>query len=169
MPRVHFVKKARKNNRDAGIKKGDSYYWWKFRFDGKHFSEKPPRPSQLTQSEYLSTVYSLQEQVEDMEVKDDNLQDVAEELRNVAVNLRDLGSEQEEKISNMPDSLQSSATADLLQSRADACEEVAGELENAAEEIEGLVDPEVDIDDPAAAGAEQAKIIIENIGWDYGD
>ncbi len=53
MARAHFVKKARKDNPAAGIKAGDSYYWWKFRRGGKHYSKTAPRPSQLTQSEYL--------------------------------------------------------------------------------------------------------------------
>jgi len=33
MPRVHFVKKARRDYPDDDIKKDESYYWWKFRFD----------------------------------------------------------------------------------------------------------------------------------------
>jgi len=53
MPRVHFVKHARKDN-DL-VKKGESYYWWKFRFTGKCMSKTPPRKSQLTESEYWKT------------------------------------------------------------------------------------------------------------------
>ena len=41
MPRVHHVKSARKDNPVA--KKGESYYWWKFRYGGKRYS-KTPRP-----------------------------------------------------------------------------------------------------------------------------
>ena len=36
MPRVHFVKKARKDYPSTGIQKGDSYYWWQFRYGGTH-------------------------------------------------------------------------------------------------------------------------------------
>jgi chromosome segregation ATPase len=156
MARVHFVKA------------GDSYYWWKFHFGGKHFSKTHPRPSQLTQSEYLSSAYALlQEQIEDMEIKDDNLEDVADELRSVADEVRTLGQEQEDKIGNMPDSLQDGETAQMMRGRAEACEEVAGELESAADEIEDLIDPDVDVDDPAAAGADQAQSIIDGIGWNF--
>lgn len=31
MARLHFVKSARKDNPSAEVKKGESYYWWKFR------------------------------------------------------------------------------------------------------------------------------------------
>lgn len=128
MARIHFVKKARKDYPAHSIKKGDFYYWWKFRFGGKHFSKKHPRPSQLTQSEYLSAAYGLQEQIEDLEIedleiRDDNLEDVAGELRSAADELHTLGSEQEDKIGNMPDSLQDSDTAERLRGRAEACEE----------------------------------------------
>ena len=165
MARATFVKKAVKDNPVA--KKGESYYWWKFRFGGKHYSKTAPRPSQLTQSDYLSSAYGFQEQIEDMKVEDDNLEDVAGELRSVADEVRTLGEEQEEKIGNMPDSLQESDTAQMLQGRAEACEALAGELESAADEIEDLIDPDVDVDDPAAAGADQAQSILGGIGWNF--
>ena len=63
MPRIHHVKSARKNYPSAGIKKGDSYYWWKFRYSSRQLSKTPPRASQLTQSEFLSQVYDLQDAI----------------------------------------------------------------------------------------------------------
>jgi hypothetical protein len=60
MPRVNFVKKARKAIPSSGIKVGDSYYWWKFRYGGKFVSKERPRQSQLTQSK-LSGVYAAEE------------------------------------------------------------------------------------------------------------
>ena len=42
MPRVNFVKKARKDN--PVVSKGESYYWWKYYFVPKMYSKsKPPR------------------------------------------------------------------------------------------------------------------------------
>lgn len=164
MARATFVKHARKDNPVA--KKGDMYWWWKFRFGGKHYSKTHPRPSQLTQSDYLSSAYAFQEQIEDITVDDDNLEDAAGELRSVADEVRNLGSEQEYKIGNMPDSLQESDTAQMLRGRAEACEALAGELESAADEIEDLIDPDVDADDPAAS-ADQAQSIIGNISWNW--
>jgi chromosome segregation ATPase len=167
MARAHFVKKAQKDN--SVVKKGDSYYWWKFRFGGKHYSKTHPRPSQLTQSEYLSSAYALQEQIEDMNIDPSDLQAAADELRSVADEVRNLGEEQEGKVGNMPDSLQDSDTAQMLQGRAEACEEVAGELESAADDIESIdpADEEEPQDDPDAELVSRVEDIISGIGWNY--
>lgn len=69
MASVTFVKKAMKDYPDHGIKKGESYYWWKFRFGGKHYSRTPPRQSQLTQSEFWGTVWGTQEGIDDEATK----------------------------------------------------------------------------------------------------
>lgn len=37
MARATLVKKARKDIPGTDIKAGDSYYWWAFRFGGKHY------------------------------------------------------------------------------------------------------------------------------------
>ena len=80
MPRVHHVKSARKDNPVA--KKGESYYWWKFRYGGKRYSKTPPKPSQLTQSPYFSSIRSLVEMIEEQEVRDeDMLNDLKEQVR----------------------------------------------------------------------------------------
>jgi len=167
MARATFVKHARNDYPSQGIEKGDAYWWWKFRFGGKHYSKTAPRPSQLTQSEYLSTAYALQEQIEDIKVEDDNLQAVVDDLRSVGDEIRALGTEQEEKIGNMPDSLQESDTAQMLQDRSEACESLADEIETAAGEIEDLIDPDLDVDDPAAADVDQVQSIIDGIGWNF--
>lgn len=177
MARATFVKKARKDIPAAGVKAGDSYYWWKFRFGGKHYSKSHPRPSQLTQSEYLSAAYALQEQVEDIRIDPSDLQAVADELRSVADELRQLGEEQESKIDNMPESLQYSETAEKMRARAEACEECAGELESAADDIEAL-DPageesDEDADEPDGNPISDSsdelvcrvEDIIAGIGW----
>ena len=64
MPRVHHVKAA-KDYPDHGIKKGEMYFHWKFRYGGKHRSKVRPRSSQLTQSDFLSQMYGIQEEIED--------------------------------------------------------------------------------------------------------
>ena len=177
MPKVHLVKKARKDNDHYNIKAGDSYYWWKFRYGGKRYSKTQPRPSQLTQSEYLSTVYGLQEQIEDMPIDANDLLSAADELRSVADEIRNLGEEQESKIDNMPDSLQYSETAERLRTRASLCEELAGELESAADDIENLEvteinEEECDEDEREMREEEareevvsQAQDILSGIGW----
>lgn len=135
MARAHFVKSARKARKEYGIKKGDSYWWWQFRMGGKgmgpirsgakHFSKTPPKPSQLTQSEFLSQFLALEERIGDLKA-DDGLE---AEVGDIASGFRDLGSEQEDKKNNLPDSLQNGPTGELLEERANKCNEVADELE----------------------------------------
>ena len=62
MPRVHFVRKAAKAHA-GGIEKGDSYYWWKFRYGGIRKSKTRPKRSQLTQSR-AGEVYASLEGIE---------------------------------------------------------------------------------------------------------
>ena len=57
--------KARKDYPNSGIKKGDTYYWWKFYKGPLYRSLSYPKRSQLTQSEYLSTIYETQEELEE--------------------------------------------------------------------------------------------------------
>lgn len=137
MPRVKRVKKARKAQGSCGkcgvpIKVGDPYVWWKFKFGARHVrcakEECYPKASDFTQSEFLSALYDLQDQA--CQCHD------GEELQALADEVRDLGSEQEDKLRNMPESLQYSPTGELLQERVDSCEAWAGDLENHVYEFE---------------------------------
>lgn len=89
MPRVKHVKKAAKDN--AVVKKGEPYYWWKFRYGGKHMSATYPRSSQLTQSKW-SGVYSAQESIEDAE----NAVDLADAIDNAIDEIQECADEYEE-------------------------------------------------------------------------
>jgi hypothetical protein len=128
MPKVHTVQHARKDYPDAGIKKGDTYYWWEFRFGGLHRSKNYPKPSQLTQSEFLSAVYDLNDRISAMD-NSMSLEDIRSEVEGIAEEFRSRAEECEEKKSNMPDQLQESMTGELLQERADSCNELADNLE----------------------------------------
>lgn len=135
MPRVHFVKKARKDNPVA--KRGESYYWWKFRYGGKRYSRTRPRASQLTQSPYYGAVRALVEQIEDSNPEDfDEFESLKEEVRDELENLRD---EAQSSLDNMPEQLQYAPTGELLQERIDA-------LENAESELDYIID-EFDFDE----------------------
>lgn len=139
MARAHFVKKARKAIKGTDIKKGDSYYWWKFRFGGKHTSKTPPRRSQLTQSAFLGALYDLEDRIGDAKAD----ADLPDELRSIAEELRSLAEECEEKHGNMPDSLQESDTGQMLQDRAQACNDAADELDQIADGCD-VADKEAD-------------------------
>ena len=89
MPRVTRVAKAQKAQGSCSkcgkkIAKGDPYIWWKFRFGGKRVrcAECPPKPSDLTQSEYLSQVYDLEERIGD--INNDDPTAAISELESIA-------------------------------------------------------------------------------------
>lgn len=124
MPRVTFVKKARKDQPNSGIKRGDSYYWWKFRWGPKMVNKTPPKPSQLTQSEFFIALYSIQESIEALEAD----KDLEDNLLSIIDEIRGLREECEEKRSNMPEQLQDSETGELLGERAEAMTAWADEL-----------------------------------------
>jgi hypothetical protein len=110
------------------IAKGESYYWWQFKNSGKHFSKTAPKPSQLTQSNYLSQLYSIRETIDDITAETaDDLQAFVEDVKS---QLEDLKSETESSLENMPDSLQSSPTGELLQERIDALDNAINEFDN---------------------------------------
>jgi len=146
MPRVHYVKKARKDN--PAVKAGEPYFWWKFRYGGKRYSKTRPRNSQLTQSAYFSSVYSLQEYVEDFELEDPtDMETLVDEVRSQIEDLRD---ETQSSLDNMPESLQYSPTGELLQERVDALDNVESELDYIDEfdfDEEEFDEPEPDPED----------------------
>ena len=143
MPKVHHVKKARKDNRVA--KKGESYYGWKFAYSGKRYSLTYPKASQLTQSDKLSRLSAAQETVEETHggIDDyswdhayvDNLLDV---LREAASEVREVGDEYMESGEAIREHFAESPTADECDEKAYRCEDMAGAIEDAIDEIEEL-------------------------------
>lgn len=147
MARAHFVKKARKDGPEgSGVKKGDSYYWWAFMQGGrggpKHYSKTRPRPSQLTQSEFLGTFGDIEDEIGALPA-DDSLEG---SVGDIASRIRELGEEQSSKKENMPDGLQEGATGELLQERADKCGEIADELEGITFDVSDKDEGESDED-----------------------
>lgn len=137
MTRAHFVKIARKDN--PAVKKGESYWWWKFRHGSKHYSKEKPKQSQLTQSEFLSTIYEIEERMENIDTGD--LEGFIEQVKEDLETLRD---ETEEKLDNMPEQLQDGDTGMLLQGRIDAVDEMINEFEAVEVEIDaGEIENEV--------------------------
>lgn len=130
MAKVHFVKSARKDNPVAKV--GESYYWWKPMVGGrggaKRYSKERPKPSQLTQSEFLSAAYAAQESLD--AAKD------ADAFRTVAEEVRSLGDETQAKYDNMPEGLQQGDTGQMLEERASQCSEWADQIESAADDLE---------------------------------
>lgn len=151
MPRVNFVKKARKDIPGTDIKKGDSYYWWKFRFGGKHVSKTQPKPSQLTQSEFKSAMYDIEERISNLSASGTSIDELKTEIESIAEDIRSLGEEQTDKLSNMPEGLQQGSTGEMLQGRYDSCEDMAGQLDNI----------DTDVEEPGEDASEEDKAEYE--------
>lgn len=141
MTRSHYVKRAQKDYPNAGIKKGEPYYWWSFRFGGKHRSKTAPKPSQLTQSSFWSGVYSAQERAE----KVPDFDCLSSDRDEIVSDLESLRDETQEKFDNMPEGLQQGETGQTLEERVSALEDVISELEG--------VDCDVDLGDDIEDGA----------------
>lgn len=177
MTTLHFVKKARKSYPGTGIKKGDSYYWWQFAFRERQVSKVKPRRSQLTQSEYLGTMYDHEDAFNAIDRTQDP-SDIAGELRSMAEEIRSFGEEQQGKYDNMPDGLQQGETGQLLETRAQECEAIADSLDEAADALDGIDTAAIEEEHEEASGdeaADEAKDAIQTevdealdaVGWDY--
>ena len=119
MTRLHFVKKARKDH-PGGIKKGDSYYHWKFRYSPIRRSKTRPRRSQLTQSNFLSQWYEIE-----YDISPGSLEDIIERVETLI-------EECQESLYNMPEHLQdSSSSGEILQERIEGMQEWLDEALNA--------------------------------------
>lgn len=148
MPIVHHVKSARKAQRKYGIKVGDSYYWWRTRRTVgktyqtiKHVSKTRPRPSQLTSSPFLQEVYSLLEDIEDTYETND-LEGYRDGWKDTAQGILD---GEQEKLDNLPQSLQDGSSGQEIQSRIDA-------LQSFIEALEAIDIPEYEDDGEGTLG-----------------
>jgi len=176
MPRLNFVKKARKDiyrngkevkadnkkgykidksqpsdeNDKLLVAKGEGYYWWQFAYSPKSISLTRPKQSQLTRSEFLQAYYGWQEAIETYEA-DDGLES---NIENLASEIEELGTELQERLDNMPEHLQETSTAgELLTERIEECETLAQELndidieEPSEEDVRSEVKDELNVED----------------------
>jgi hypothetical protein len=129
MPRVYHVKKARKDN--PIVKKGEPYYWWKFRYGGKRYSKTYPKRQQLTQSGFKISLYDIEDSLSESLSKAATKDDLQSVIDGIVPEIESLRDECKESLSNMPEHLQQdSSSGELLQERIDNLEEWAGEFEN---------------------------------------
>lgn len=161
MARIHH-RKARKDYPNNGVKKGDMYYFVQIKTGPRSSriirSLTRPKPSQLTSSEYLSTLYGIQEGL------GTEVTFPPEDMREIASSLEELGTTQRDNFEAMPEGLQQGDTGTMLEERASACENAAGELEGFADEMDGLEEPtELDYeDDEAVADYEDDQIVFDD-------
>lgn len=128
-------------------KKGDTYYYWAFAFSPVQYSRITPRNSQLTKSEFYSTFYSIEEEVQDSCA--DNIEDLESLLAGIKEQCEELRDLQEEKRDNMisgNENLEYTPTCELLQERYDTMDDVCNSLDSIfidEDEIDDLDDEEV--------------------------
>lgn len=133
MPRVNVVKKAVKDQGTCKcgkeIKAGDAYKWIKFRYGGRRVkcADCSFKASELTQSEFLSTMYDLNDRLEDL--SGDDPSEIQSEIEDIASEFNNLADETQGKYDNMPEGLQQGDTGQLLEQRASECQDVASNLE----------------------------------------
>lgn len=116
------------------VKKGQTYYSWTFRYGGTIRSTKRPRQSQLTQSNFLSQAYGIQEQIEDY--TPETHEDLESFIEQIIDECQQLADECQESRDNMPESLQDAPTGELLGERVEAMESFISELESIQVDID---------------------------------
>ena len=85
MPRVHFVKKARKDVPNSDIKKGEGYFWWKFNYGAKHVDEVKDDVGEIEEGESKEDYQNrLKERAEEMD--EERKEEILEEIQAVSYN-----------------------------------------------------------------------------------
>jgi chromosome segregation ATPase len=150
MARANFVAKARKDNRVA--LKGESYYWWKFRYGGKQYSKTRPHRSQLTQSAFYSQLWQLEDDFEASVHAVGTVEELPELIESMIGDLEALMDECQQSLEAMPESLQeSSMSGELLAERIEGIEGWINELQD------------IDMSMEDATTEEEEEEILENI------
>lgn len=161
MARVYH-RKAMKDYPQYKIAKGEMYYYTKIKTGPRSSktmrSKTPFKPSQLTSSDFLQRLYSVDEMLgegfADKEALVSTLEDAISQLEE----LRD---EQQEKLDNMPDGLRDGDTGNLLQERYDALDSYISELEDVKNDAESLEDKEREEDEDDED--DELASVVENL------
>ncbi len=138
MPRINQVKKSRQQRTCHKCQKvieiGQPYKWAKPRYGSKKIrcAVCVFKASELTQSEFLSQVYAIDETIAEW-TTDTCFESAIEEVVGELEILRD---ECDDKLNNMPDQLQYAPTGQLLQERQDSCDEMIDELQGVELEVD---------------------------------
>jgi hypothetical protein len=144
MPRVHFVKKARKDN--PAVKKGESYYHWQRYRSRKQYSATPPKRSQLTGSSKLAAIYDAEDAVSELYINHEpdaiagSIETAKDVIEAAAEAFRDVGSEYQESADNMAEYFQGSERVYELEEQANQCEEAADNAGTIVDTLQECID-----------------------------
>ena len=158
---VDHSKPADDNDRVI-VNKGQTYYTWTLFRSAPRISLTYPKRQELTNSGFKIATYDLEDRISDLSSLSD-LEDLRGELESIAQDINDLADEQQDKLSNMPESLQNAPTGELLQNRYDSLTEWAQNIEGVdtedpdLDEEEYENDPELGDQDNETAKAEHDK------------
>lgn len=159
MPRVNSAKKSSRGKDirceacGKSITAGQEYYFWEFRYGGKHNQHKAcgmPKASQLTQSKLsaaYSAIESAEKQLNDFTVNDADGKfdldtaksapaDIANILNECASEIESVRDEYQESLDNMPDGTQDGAVGSEIQEKIENLESFVSDLQDAANDIE---------------------------------
>ena len=161
--RLHYVKKAAKTYRGTGIKKGQPYYWYAFRYGPKIRSKSKPRRSALVRHEWDKFMLDLEDDVLALKVPDGtesvDVTEISSQLSIYADSVGDFKSELDERVSNMESAFPNGCpTLEMLTERVETLESLQQELDSAANDIEGE-------DGDTEESIETINNTIESINW----
>lgn len=155
MAHAVYVKKAKKDYPEHGIKKDEEYWWWKFPFGSKRYSKTPPTKYDLTQSDFQRQIYTIEDMIDSLNSTDPDT--IEDNVQNILSEIENLKSECEERLSNMPEHLQeSSSSGQLLQERIDGLDSWFSDIENV--DLSPLQDIEVDEKDLKEGQTKEEKL-----------
>lgn len=148
MPKV-TQKVARKDYPDHGIKRGDTYYTWKFYRGAKRMSKVRPRGSQLTQREDYGALREAQEALGAWE--SDRRTELVDEVAQAIGSLETARDAAQGKYDNLPEVWQSGQKGDDLSNFVQECEDAISELEGIKDDLEDTEGVEFDEIDEAGS------------------
>lgn len=133
MARLHYVKKAQKDYPEHNIKAGQEYWWIKFKVGRggilRRFTTRP-RPSQLTNSEFLGGVLSAMETFEDNVNAADEFSELESARDECVSELEQIKDDTDSKFNNMPEGLQQGDTGQLLEGRVSSLDDLISSLQD---------------------------------------
>lgn len=162
MPRVHHVRKARKDNPVA--KAGQSYYWWKFMHQSRCYSATRPRHSQLCQGKNAS-FYAALEGLEDEAAGATENDDLDTARTNLVESLGEVRDDYQDGWDNLPENFQYADTGETMQEAIYSIEELISELE--CWEPEEFEEEDFDEDEPDATVYDDDEEYDDDLGiWE---